>query len=52
MAFCAICGTNHDPDMPCGDGAGQVLRGAGIKKSRKMSKKENLKKQHEILARP
>ena len=43
MAFCAICGTNHDPDMPCGDGAGQVLRGAGIKKSRKMSKRESEK---------
>jgi hypothetical protein len=43
MAFCAICGTNHDPDTPCGDGAGQVLRGAGIKKSRKMSKKESEK---------
>ena len=43
MAFCAICGTNHDPDVPCGDGAGQVLREAGIKKSRKVSKRESEK---------
>ena len=39
VALCTICGTNHDPDIPCGDGAGQIMRGVGIRKSRKMSKR-------------
>jgi len=32
MAYCPICGTDHDPDLPCGDKAGHVLRRAGISK--------------------
>jgi hypothetical protein len=30
MSYCAICGREHDPDLPCFDSAGQVLRSAGI----------------------
>ncbi len=30
MAFCAICGSYHDPDLPCVNRAKQTLRGAGI----------------------
>jgi hypothetical protein len=44
----AICGTNHDPDMPCGDGAGQIMRGAGINKSRKMPKRESEKTERDF----
>lgn len=31
MAFCAICGSYHDPDLPCVDKARQTLRAAGVK---------------------
>jgi hypothetical protein len=30
MSFCPICGTHHDPNFPCADRAGEVLRDAGI----------------------
>jgi uncharacterized membrane protein YvbJ len=43
MAFCAICGSHHDPDVPCGNSAEQILRSAGINKSRKMSKRKSQK---------
>ncbi len=30
MAFCAVCGSYHDPDLLCFNKATQTLRGAGI----------------------
>ena len=33
MRYCAICGRQHDPDIPCFDGADQALRDAGIESS-------------------
>jgi hypothetical protein len=30
MRYCAICGRQHDPDIPCFDGANQALREAGF----------------------
>ena len=30
MSFCPICGTHHDPNFPCADRAGELLRDAGI----------------------
>lgn len=48
MAFCAICGSHHDPDMPCGSGAEQVLRDSGINKSRRSSKKKSQKTARDV----
>jgi len=41
MTFCAICGCNHDPDVPCGSGTEQIRRNAGIDKSQKISKEKS-----------
>ena len=30
MAFCVICGRQHDPDVRCTDASGQALRDAGM----------------------
>ncbi len=30
MSYCAICGSNHDPDVPCFQASSQTLRSAGI----------------------
>jgi len=43
MSFCAICGCNHDPDVPCGSGTDQIRRNAGIDKSQKISKEKSQK---------
>ena len=43
MSFCAICGCNHDPDVPCGSGTEQIRRNAGIDKSQKISKDKSQK---------
>ncbi len=29
-SFCPICATHHDPDFPCADRAGEVLRDSGL----------------------
>ncbi len=34
MAYCIICGRQHDPSVGCLDGAGQVLKDLGIPRSR------------------
>ncbi len=31
MGYCAICGRQHDPDVPCFDGGSQALRDSGIR---------------------
>jgi predicted nucleic acid-binding Zn ribbon protein len=28
--FCPICGTHHDPEFPCADRAGELLRESGL----------------------
>lgn len=33
MAYCIICGRQHDPSVGCMDGAGQVLKDLGILRS-------------------
>ena len=43
MSFCAICGCNHDPDIPCGSGTEQIRRNADIDKSHKVSKEKSQK---------
>lgn len=45
-SFCPICGTYHDPDFPCVDRAGELLRDAGIE-PRPMEKKEFQKTEKE-----
>jgi hypothetical protein len=30
MSYCAICGREHDPDLPCFDSAGQALRSTSV----------------------
>jgi predicted nucleic acid-binding Zn ribbon protein len=30
MSFCPVCGAHHDPEMPCADRAGELLRNIGI----------------------
>jgi hypothetical protein len=40
MRYCPICGTDHDPDLPCADKASQVLRSAGIEKRSGMPARE------------
>lgn len=44
MSFCPICGAHHDPNIPCADRAGEVLRDAGIEPSPSISDKKELKK--------
>jgi len=39
MAFCAICGSNHDPDYPCSAFADGMLHDAGIEKHPGMSRR-------------
>lgn len=39
MSFCPICGTHHDPNFPCADRAGELLRDAGIE-PKPMAEKE------------
>jgi hypothetical protein len=39
--FCGICGGDHDPNMPCFDTAGQVLKAAGIPRKRRLPRKFN-----------
>ena len=43
MSFCAICGCEHDPDVPCGSGTEQIRRNAGIGKTQKISQEESQK---------
>jgi hypothetical protein len=40
MAFCAICGKNHDPGVGCLDGTGEILKEAGASSPSKLSPKE------------
>jgi len=40
MAFCPKCGAHHDPDIPCFDRAGEMLRDMGVERPSKMSKQE------------
>ena len=40
MAYCPICGTDHDPDFPCTDKAGHMLRRTGVKSKSPMSSRE------------
>ena len=35
MAYCAICGNYHYPDLSCDNETRQALRGAGIEESTK-----------------
>ena len=43
MSFCPICGAHHDPNMPCADRAGEVLRDAGIEQPHPSPDKKELK---------
>lgn len=29
-SFCPVCGTHHDPEFPCADRAGEILRDSGL----------------------
>jgi len=40
MAYCPICGRDHDPDLLCTEQANQALRRAGMEKKSKMSSLE------------
>ncbi len=40
MTYCAICGSNHDPDVPCFDASSQALRSAGINSRHEHPSKE------------
>ncbi|MFH1114195.1 MAG: hypothetical protein V1792_09765 [Pseudomonadota bacterium] len=40
MAYCPICGTDHDPDTLCVDKASDVSRRAGMRKRSKLSTQE------------
>jgi hypothetical protein len=40
MTFCPKCGAHHDPQFPCVDRAGEMLRDMGVEKHSKMSKQE------------
>ena len=40
MAYCPICGRNHDPDLLCMEQADHALRRAGIEKKSEMSSLE------------
>jgi len=44
MAFCGICKRNHDPDIPCIDGTGQILRNMGLKKKDQPQSKEEFRR--------
>ena len=37
MAYCPICGRDHDPDLLCTEQANHSMRRAGIEKKSKMS---------------
>ncbi len=39
MSFCPVCGAHHDPNMPCADRAGELLRDVGAA-PKPMKKKE------------
>ncbi len=39
MRFCPLCGSYHDPDVPCVDRAGSILKDAGIERPQ-MQRKE------------
>jgi hypothetical protein len=39
MRFCPLCGSYHDPDIPCVDRAGSILKDAGIERPQ-MQRKE------------
>lgn len=51
MSFCPVCGAHHDPEMPCADRAGELLRDAGIKPEPldKKELKETIKKANRSL---
>jgi hypothetical protein len=40
MPYCPICGTDHDPDLPCADKTSHLLRRAGIDERSRMSADE------------
>jgi uncharacterized membrane protein YvbJ len=40
MSFCPKCGAHHDPNFPCADRAGELMRDMGVEKFSKMSKQE------------
>jgi hypothetical protein len=40
MSFCPKCGAHHDPNFPCVDRAGELMRDMGVEKLSKMSKQE------------
>ena len=40
MSFCPKCGAHHDPNIPCFDRAGEILRDMGVERPSKMSKHE------------
>lgn len=39
MRFCPLCGSYHDPDVPCVDRSGDVLKDAGVERPQ-MGRKE------------
>ncbi len=54
MTFCPICGAHHDPNVPCLDRAGELLRDAGTKREwSHMSEQElgeTVKKANRVVA--
>ena len=50
MSFCAICKRNHDPDLLCTDGTGQILRDRGLGRQNKPMPKDEFRR-NEIKAR-
>jgi hypothetical protein len=43
MSFCPICGTHHDPTVPCIDRAGELLRDAGLERQASHLSKRDLR---------
>ena len=48
--FCAICGGNHDPDVPCFDQTQQALKYLDIPKNQQKRRMRNLNKWVKITA--
>ena len=44
MSFCGVCNRNHDPDLLCTEGAGQILRDMGLEKQNKPMPKDEFRR--------
>ena len=44
MSYCSVCGAHHDPNLPCFDRAGEILRDAGMVRPESQMPVEELRK--------